>query len=72
MPIQEILMIILKKEKMSQYRLAKEVGVTKQAISQMLKAKDMRLSLLLKILDVLDYEFVIRKVKRNVKARQSE
>ena len=65
-------MIILKKEKMSQYRLAKEVGVTKQAISQMLKAKDMRLSLLLKILDVLDYEFVIRKVKRNVKARQSE
>ena len=65
MPIQEIIMMILKKERMSQYRLAKEVGVTKQAISQMLKAKDMKLSLLLKILDILDYEFVIRKVKQN-------
>jgi len=63
LPIQEILEIIMQKEKISQYRLAKRVGVSKQAISQMLKAKDIKMSLLLSILEVMGYEFVIRKVK---------
>lgn len=64
MTIQQIITDILLKEKMTQYQLAKRIGVSKQAVSQLLKANDASFMRVLQILEALGYEFVIRKEKK--------
>lgn len=64
MTIQQIISDILLKEKMTQYQLAKRIGVSKQAVSQLLKANDASFMRVLQILEALGYEFVIRKEKK--------
>ena len=64
MTIQQIIQDILLKEKMTQYQLAKRIGVSKQAVSQLLKANDASFMRVLQILEALGYEFVIRKEKK--------
>ena len=64
MKIQNVLLDIMQKEGVSQSDLAERMNISRQAMSQMLKGKDMRLSSVLSILEILGYSFVIEKEKR--------
>lgn len=64
MKIQNVLLDIMQKEDVSQSDLAERMNISRQAMSQMLKGKDMRLSSVLSILEILGYSFTIEKEKR--------
>lgn len=64
MKIQNVLLDIMQKEGVSQSDLAERMNISRQAMSQMLKGKDMRLSSVLSILEILGYSFTIEKEKR--------
>ena len=64
MKIQNVLIDIMQKEGVSQSDLADRMHISRQAMSQMLKGKDMRLSSVLSILEILGYNFIIEKEKR--------
>lgn len=59
MTIQQILLDIMKKEKVTNIELAKRLGVSRQAIQQMLKGDDMKISTVVVILSTLGYVFKI-------------
>ena len=61
MTIQQILLDIMKKEKVTNVELAKQLGVSRQAVQQMLKGDDMKISTVVVILSILGYEFKIVK-----------
>ena len=64
MKIQNVLLDIMQKEGVSQSDLAERMNISRQAMSQMLKGKDMRLSSVLSILEILGYSFTIEKEKK--------
>lgn len=64
MKIQNVLLDIMQKEGVSQSDLAERMNISRQAMSQMLKGKDMRLSSVLSVLEILGYSFTIEKEKR--------
>ena len=59
MTIQQILLDIMKKEKVTNVELAKRLGVSRQAVQQMLKGDDMKISTVVVILSTLGYVFKI-------------
>ena len=59
MTIQHILLDIMKKEKVTNIELAKRLGVSRQAVQQMLKGDDMKISTVVVILSTLGYVFKI-------------
>lgn len=59
MTIQQILLDIMKKEKVTNIELAKRLGVSRQAVQQMLKGDDMKISTVVVILSTLGYVFKI-------------
>ena len=61
MTIQRIIADILREEGMTQAEVAKKIGITKQALSQMINGKDMKVSTMISILTVLGYNFKISK-----------
>lgn len=61
MEMQEIILDIMQKEGVSKAQLAKAIGVTRQAMSQMLTAGDMKLSTVTAILSALGYEIIVDK-----------
>ena len=61
MTMQQIILDILQRKRMSKAELAKALNTSKQNVGQILKNDDIRVSTVLTILDILGYEFVIRK-----------
>ena len=61
MNIQGIIADIMSYEGVTQIELAKRINVSRQAISQMINSKDMKISTVLTILDALGYTFKIVK-----------
>lgn len=61
MTMQQIILDILKRKRMSKAELAKALNTSKQNVGQILKNDDIRVSTVLTILDILGYEFVIRR-----------
>ena len=65
MNIQDILKDIMRNEGVSQVELARRMGFTKQAMSAMLKQKDMKVSTVVMLLYELGYCFEIKKIARD-------
>ena len=61
MYIQDIIKKIMRDEGISQIKLAKLLGVSKQAVSKMLKSDDMKISTVIMILTVMGYTFRVVK-----------
>lgn len=61
MTMQQIILDILQRKRMSKAELAKALNTSKQNVGQILKNDDIRVSTVLTILDILGYEFVIRR-----------
>ena len=66
MRIQDIFREIMQREGISQGELARQLGVSRQAISAMMHNKDIKLFTVLSVLDVLGYDFKIIKSKRTI------
>ena len=61
MEVNKIIADIMNKECISQKQLADRIGVSRQAVSQMVNGNDMRVSTLLTILNVLGYTIQVVK-----------
>lgn len=61
MTIQNIILDIMENESVTQNELSKKMGITRQALNQMLHSKDMKVSTMVMILTYLGYTFKIRK-----------
>lgn len=61
MTIQKIIIDIMDQEGITQNELAKKMNISRQAISQMLNSKDMKISTVILILTYLGYTFRICK-----------
>lgn len=61
MDVNRIVADIINREGISQKQLADRVGVSRQAISQMVNGNDMKVSTLLAILNVLGYSIQVVK-----------
>lgn len=59
--IQNIILDIMENESVTQYELAKKMGISRQALGQMLHGNDMKVSTMVMILTYLGYTFKIRK-----------
>ena len=62
MSIQEIILDIMEQEGITKNELAKRLGISRQAVSQMLSQDDMKMSTVVTILFELGYVFNIEKV----------
>ena len=60
--IQEIILDIMEQEGITKNELAKRLGISRQAVSQMLSQDDMKMSTVVTILFELGYVFNIEKV----------
>ena len=56
---------ILKQEGISQSELARRMGISKQALSKLLKQDDLLVSTVIKVIRPLGYEFIIEKRRNN-------
>ena len=66
MSIQEIILDIMEQEGITKNELAKRLGISRQAVSQMLSQDDMKMSTVVTILFELGYVFNIEKVGASV------
>ena len=61
MTIQGIIRDIMQRESITQIELSKRIGVSRQAIQQMLKGEDMKMSTVVMLLSALGYDFKIER-----------
>ena len=61
MPLQEIIVGIMREQGVTQNKLAERMGISRQAMSQMLKGQDMKVSTAIDILSVLGYTLTVTK-----------
>lgn len=61
MTIQSIILDIMEDERVTQNELSRKMGITRQALNQMLHSNDMKVSTMVMILTYLGYTFKIRK-----------
>ena len=66
MRIQDIFREIMQREGISQGERARQLGVSRQAVSAMMHNKDIKLFTVLSVLDVMGYDFKIIKSKRTI------
>ena len=62
MSVNKIIIDIMDRESITQKQLSDKLHISRQAVSQMVKGKDMRVSTLLTILNVLGYTIQVIKV----------
>lgn len=66
MTMVDILNKVIEQEGLTKTELAKRMGISRQALSKMMKQQDIRVSTVIKIIRPLGYEFIIEK-RRNHK-----
>ena len=64
MTMVDILNKVIEQEGLTKTELAKRMGISRQALSKMMKQQDIRVSTVIKIIRPLGYEFIIEK-RRN-------
>lgn len=65
MTIPKIIRTILEQEGISQTEMGRRLGLSKQAVNNLLSREDMRMSTVLHILHAIGYDFIIEKRRNN-------
>lgn len=70
MTVQQIIRDILHEKGMNQNDLARAMNVSRQAVHNILKGDDIRMSTVITMLNLLGYRFEIKEIKKNARADQ--